>query len=351
MHLRHRQAVAGDADEADETLVASLDRGFERAALAQRGLPLDHVDEVVQLEQVDAIDAEPVERAANLLARAGAVALPGLRREEEPVAVPAQPRSEPQLRVAVRRCRVDVIDAVLEQELERGIGLGLTERAERRSAEDRARALVSGAPERRLGDHPCRLTCADVPHDLIAVGDVMLDGTLPAPVAGTSRARPHRLRRGRVRRRTRPARRRVSTRVQRSSAGWAQTPPAGWWQTRLPRTASRRCWRSTPTRRPAASSSWAARRSSPIPGASARLAPDDLPATLEAGAVLVSGYTLLQRGSEPAARAAIERARTAWLAVDAGSARSRHGVRCRSIPGGDVDGRACCWRTPTRPAP
>jgi sugar/nucleoside kinase (ribokinase family) len=57
------------------------------------------------------------------------------------------------------------------------------------------------------------------------------------------------------------------------------------------------------------------------PGASARLAPDDLPATLDAGAVLVSGYTLLQRGPEPAARAAIERARTGWLAVDVGSAR------------------------------
>ena len=57
------------------------------------------------------------------------------------------------------------------------------------------------------------------------------------------------------------------------------------------------------------------------PGASARLAPDDLPATLEAGAVLVSGYTLLQRGPEAAARAAIERARTDWLAVDVGSAR------------------------------
>ena len=57
------------------------------------------------------------------------------------------------------------------------------------------------------------------------------------------------------------------------------------------------------------------------PGASARLAPDDLPATLEARAVLVSGYSLLQRGPEAAARAALERARTGWLAVDVGSAR------------------------------
>ena len=57
------------------------------------------------------------------------------------------------------------------------------------------------------------------------------------------------------------------------------------------------------------------------PGANSRLAPGDLPVTLEAGAVLVSGYALLQAGPEAAARAALERARTEWLAVDAASAR------------------------------
>src|SRR5215218_2379456 len=57
------------------------------------------------------------------------------------------------------------------------------------------------------------------------------------------------------------------------------------------------------------------------PGASARLAPHDLPDTLEAGAVLVSGYSLLQPGPEAGARAALERARTDLLAVDAASAR------------------------------
>jgi sugar/nucleoside kinase (ribokinase family) len=66
------------------------------------------------------------------------------------------------------------------------------------------------------------------------------------------------------------------------------------------------------------------------PGASSRLAPNDLPATLEAGAVLVSGYSLLQTGAEAAARAALERARTDWLAIDAGSARlvAAFGVDC-----------------------
>ena len=95
------QAVPGDADEADEALVARLDGRFERTAFAQRGFPLDHVDEVVQLEQVDVVDAEAVERAANLLVRAGSVALPGLRRDEEMVAVLREPRRKPQLRVAV----------------------------------------------------------------------------------------------------------------------------------------------------------------------------------------------------------------------------------------------------------
>lgn len=56
------------------------------------------------------------------------------------------------------------------------------------------------------------------------------------------------------------------------------------------------------------------------PGASALLVPDDVPSLLEAGAVLVSGYSLLQPGPATAALAALSRARTSWLAVDAASA-------------------------------
>ena len=54
-------------------------------------------------------------------------------------------------------------------------------------------------------------------------------------------------------------------------------------------------------------------------GANARLSPDDLPESLDAGAVLVSGYLLFHPGSEDAARAALARARAAWVAVDAAS--------------------------------
>ncbi|MGI8421674.1 MAG: carbohydrate kinase family protein [Gaiellaceae bacterium] len=52
-------------------------------------------------------------------------------------------------------------------------------------------------------------------------------------------------------------------------------------------------------------------------GATAALAPGDLPAALAAGAMLVSGYTLLHANTELAGRAALERAEAGWIAVDA----------------------------------
>lgn len=55
-------------------------------------------------------------------------------------------------------------------------------------------------------------------------------------------------------------------------------------------------------------------------GATGRLRREDLPEPLEAGAVLVSGYVLLPEDSGPAGRAALERARSQWTAVDAASA-------------------------------
>jgi sugar/nucleoside kinase (ribokinase family) len=54
-------------------------------------------------------------------------------------------------------------------------------------------------------------------------------------------------------------------------------------------------------------------------GANARIGPSDLPESLDAGAVLVSGYLLLQDGTHDAATQAIRRARSPWVAVDAGT--------------------------------
>jgi sugar/nucleoside kinase (ribokinase family) len=54
-------------------------------------------------------------------------------------------------------------------------------------------------------------------------------------------------------------------------------------------------------------------------GANARLSPADLPTEIEAKAVLVSGYLLLNESSLPAAMAALKRARARFIAVDAAS--------------------------------
>jgi ribokinase len=54
-------------------------------------------------------------------------------------------------------------------------------------------------------------------------------------------------------------------------------------------------------------------------GANARLTPSDLPPDLEAGAVLVSGYLLLQGGAREAGREAIRRSRAEWIGVEAAS--------------------------------
>jgi ribokinase len=52
-------------------------------------------------------------------------------------------------------------------------------------------------------------------------------------------------------------------------------------------------------------------------GANARLRPEDLPERSDAGAVLVSGYLLLQDGTRDTGTEALRRARSPWLAVEA----------------------------------
>jgi sugar/nucleoside kinase (ribokinase family) len=54
-------------------------------------------------------------------------------------------------------------------------------------------------------------------------------------------------------------------------------------------------------------------------GANARFEPGDLPVTIDAGAVLVSGYLMLQAPGHDTALAALTRARSSWVAVEAAS--------------------------------
>ena len=157
VHLRDAEAVAGDADVPHQALLARLDARLQRAARAQRDVPLDHVAQVVQLDRVDVVDPEPLERAPDLLARRGVRALAGLGRHEEPCRSLSHVR-DPQLRVAVAGGDVDVVDAVLEEQLQRAVGVRLGDVAERRGTEDHAAGLVSGRAEGGAVDHAPELT-------------------------------------------------------------------------------------------------------------------------------------------------------------------------------------------------
>jgi sugar/nucleoside kinase (ribokinase family) len=57
------------------------------------------------------------------------------------------------------------------------------------------------------------------------------------------------------------------------------------------------------------------------PGASAQLAPEDIPDRLTGDSLLVSGFSLFQAGSAAGARAALERFEGRWVAVDLASPR------------------------------
>jgi ribokinase len=159
-----------------------------------------------------------------------------------------------------------------------------------------------------------------MPPDLIAVGDVMLDGELPEPVPG---GRVH----GRIELRAGGSAANAALAAARLGAratviGRVGVDAAGQLVADSLRTAGVEplLVRDNEARTGCVI---VVGRTSIVadPGASLRLEPDDLPATVEAGAVLVSGYSLLQAGPEAAARAGLERARTDWLAVDAASAR------------------------------
>ena len=56
-----------------------------------------------------------------------------------------------------------------------------------------------------------------------------------------------------------------------------------------------------------------------FPGASARLAPDDVPDPLDGDTLLVSGFSLLQKASADGARAALDRFAGRWAGVDLAS--------------------------------
>ena len=61
-----------------QPLLTRFDRRLQCTILAKSELPLDDVDQVVQLQEIDVIDAQPIERAMELFLRTLVVACVGL---------------------------------------------------------------------------------------------------------------------------------------------------------------------------------------------------------------------------------------------------------------------------------
>ena len=68
MHGGDGPAVAGDADEPRQPLFARFDHGFQRAVRAEYLVPVVGMRHGVQLQQVDMVNLQPLERASNPIA-------------------------------------------------------------------------------------------------------------------------------------------------------------------------------------------------------------------------------------------------------------------------------------------
>ena len=89
VHLRDAQTVPGDPDVAHEAFVPRTHQRLECAARPVGDLPLVLLDQVVQLNRVHAVDAEPDEGTLETCPSLVASPLGCLRRHEETIPVPA----------------------------------------------------------------------------------------------------------------------------------------------------------------------------------------------------------------------------------------------------------------------
>jgi hypothetical protein len=153
MHRRGVGSVTGDAEKADETFVACRNQGFDGATRRHRLLPSLLVDQIMQLNQIDLTDTHPLEGPLETRPGRRPVALSGLRRQEDAVAVCAQPGLEVQLCVAIGSGHVDVVDSVSVDQFERRFDTGGLHCGERRCAEDHASTVETGGAKGLGRDH------------------------------------------------------------------------------------------------------------------------------------------------------------------------------------------------------
>jgi hypothetical protein len=107
----------------------------------------------VELDEIDRVDAQSLERSFQ--AGAGGVTAPvaGLRCQEEVLSVRRHPWSKPKLGIPVIRSDVDVGDAEFEKDRQQLVGSLLAHPAESRSTENGAAALMSSPAELSVIEH------------------------------------------------------------------------------------------------------------------------------------------------------------------------------------------------------
>src|SRR5919106_4673446 len=147
MRCRSVHPMAGDADRAYEAFVSRLQRSLERTARARGATEVLDVANRVELDEVDVLDLQPLERTTDRVVRPRHGTVAGLGRQEDLTADPRHPDAESHLGLAVRRRGVEVVDAGVERLADRGVGDLLRDVADRRPAEDENAAQVTDTPE------------------------------------------------------------------------------------------------------------------------------------------------------------------------------------------------------------
>ena len=86
--------------------------------LAQRGIPFDRVGKAVELDEIHPLDAHAFQRKMNLSLGFVVGANACLGRQEKVPWILFEPRRDPEFRITVAGCDVNVIDTVAQQDLE-----------------------------------------------------------------------------------------------------------------------------------------------------------------------------------------------------------------------------------------
>jgi len=145
--------MPGDADEPNESLLPGT---AERLYCTVGGVSLFEFvlfDKIVQLNQIDLFDTEPLERTLEAPSRAATSSLVGLCCEKELFSTLGKPWAQPEFGVSVGGGGIEVVDAVTKKRRQERVGLILGHAEKSRSPENDPAARVTRAPERHARDH------------------------------------------------------------------------------------------------------------------------------------------------------------------------------------------------------